>query len=276
MRESKKKNYDFESWKKEVVIVRGGGDIASGTIYKLFQCGFPVLVLEVEIPSCIRRSVSFCEAVCLGSVQVEGVVAKKAENLSQAYHIYQKGEIPVMADENGRMIKEVSPAVLVDAILAKKNLETRKNDAPVVIGLGPGFCAGDDVDAVVETKRGHRLGRVIYEGCAIANTGVPGIIAGYGAERVIHSPADGNLHIIKDIGNDTIAGEIIAYVGETPIKATISGIVRGMIREGYPVKKGLKIADIDPRREEKENCYLISDKARCVAGGVLEAILHLQ
>lgn len=274
--------YGFEEWKKKLIVVRGGGDIATGTIYKLYQCGFPLLVLEVPLPSCIRRTVSFCEAVTGEEVSVEGVSAKRAKNAGEAYGIYMEGKIPVLADPEGQCIKEYSPAVVVDGILAKKNLGTAITDAPIVIGLGPGFTAGEDVHAVIETKRGHRLGRVIYKGSAAANTGIPGVIAGYGKERVIHAPESGRLHIIKEIGEETKQGESIAEIVQKtgkeekviPVRASISGIVRGMIREGYPVTKGLKIADIDPRIQEKENCRLISDKARCVAGGVLEAILH--
>ena len=180
-----------------------------------------------------------------------------------------------MIDENGSTIETLHPPVVVDAILAKKNLGTKITDAPVVIGVGPGFCAGKDVDAVIETQRGHNLGRVIYEGEAAPNTGIPGRIAGYAKERVIHAPAAGNLHILKQIGEIVQAGDTIADIEGTPVKTVIGGVLRGMIREGYPVKKGLKIADVDPRVKEQENCYHISDKARCVAGGVLEAILHL-
>lgn len=266
---------EFEQWKKNLCIVRGGGDIATGTIYKLFQCGFPLLVLEINNPSCIRRTISFCEAVFDVSVEVEGVRARQIRSLEEAYRCYCNKEVPVMIDPEGTMIAQTAPLIVVDAILAKRNLGTKITDAPIVIGLGPGFCAGKDVHAVVETKRGHHLGRVLYEGEAIQNTGVPGIIAGYGKERVIHAPAEGILHIEKQIGEEVEKGDIIAWIGEVPVKATISGIVRGMLREGYPVKKGLKMADIDPRITEKDNCHYISDKARCVAGGTLEAILHL-
>lgn len=266
---------EFEQWKEKLCLVRGGGDIATGTIYKLFQCGFPLLVLEIENPSCIRRTVSFCEAVFDENVEVEGVHAKKVCSLKEAYQCYCHSIVPVMVDAEAVMIRQASPAVVIDAILAKRNLGTNITDAPVVIGVGPGFYAGKDVHAVVETMRGHNLGRVIYKGEAAPNTGVPGIIGGYGKERVIHAPASGNLHIEKQIGEEVIKGDIIAYIGDTPVKATISGIVRGMLREGYPARKGLKMADIDPRIAEKDNCHHISDKARCVAGGVLEAILHL-
>ena len=270
------KMYTFEEWKKNLIVVRGGGDIATGTIYKLYQCKFPVLVLEIENPSCIRRTISFCEAVFDKEVEVEGVTARLADSIEEAFFIYEKGQIPVMVDSEGSVIQEVHPPVVVDAILAKKNLGTKLSDAPVVVGVGPGFCAGEDVHAVVETQRGHNLGRVIYEGEAAPNTGIPGIIAGYAKERVIHAPAAGKLHIVRQIGEIVEAGDIIADIVGTPVKTVISGVLRGMIREGYPVEKGLKIADVDPRIKEQANCYHISDKARCVAGGVLEAIMHLR
>lgn len=267
--------HTFEEWKKKLIIVRGGGDIATGTIYKLHQSRFPVLVLEIANPSCIRRTISFCEAVFDKEVEVEGVIAKRAASLREAFAIYEQGQIPVMIDENGSTIETLHPPVVVDAILAKKNLGTKITDAPVVIGVGPGFCAGKDVDAVIETQRGHNLGRVIYEGEAAPNTGIPGMIGGYAKERVIHAPATGKLHILRQIGEIVEPGDILADIEGTPVETVIGGVIRGMIREGYPVKKGLKIADVDPRVKEQENCYHISDKARCVAGGVLEAILHL-
>ena len=268
--------YTFEEWKKNLIIVRGGGDIATGTIYKLYQCKFPVLVLEIANPSCIRRTISFCEAVFDKEVEVEGVTAQRADSLEEAFSIYQKKQIPVMVDEEAAVIQEVQPTVVVDAILAKRNLGTKITDAPAVIGVGPGFCAGKDVDAVVETQRGHNLGRVFYDGEAAPNTGIPGMIAGYAKERVIHAPAAGKLHIVRQIGEIVEAGDIIADIEGTPVKTVISGVLRGMIREGYEVEKGLKIADVDPRIKEQENCYHISDKARCVAGGVVEAIMHLR
>lgn len=265
----------YETWQKYLVIVRGGGDIATGTIFKLFQCGFPLLVLEIANPSCIRRTISFCEAVFDDNVVVEGISACKVSSLEEAYAIYEENAVPVMIDPKGDVIKEANPAVVVDAILAKKNLGTTLQDAPIVIGLGPGFIAGKDVHAVIETQRGHNLGRVIYKGEASPDTGIPGVIAGYGKERVIHAPCEGILHIEKQIGDEVQKGDIIATIDGVPVPATIPGIVRGMIREGYHVSRGLKMADIDPRLAEKENCSRISDKARCVAGGVLEAIMHL-
>lgn len=258
-----------------LIIVRGGGDLATGTICKLRRCGFPVLVLEIAAPSAIRRTVSFCEAVYTGAQTVEGLTCVRADSLAQAQALLEQGALPLLIDPEGAAIGALRPMAVVDAILAKRNLGTRRDMAPITVGLGPGFTAGQDVDAVVETMRGHDLGRVLYEGQARPNTGVPGIIAGYGAERVIHSPAAGTLRAVRRIGDRVEKGEPLAFVGETPVPASLTGLLRGLIRDGYPVSRGLKIADIDPRVSEYENCFKVSDKARCIAGGVVEAVLAL-
>jgi len=263
-----------------LIIVRGGGDLATGTIHKLYRCGFPVLVLETDAPSAIRRNVAFCEAVYTGTQTVENITCTRAENIEDALSLLQAHALPLLIDPDGACIAQLRPMAVVDAILAKRNLGTHRDMAPITVALGPGFAAGEDIHAVVETRRGHHLGRVILEGSASENTGVPGIIAGYGRERVIHSPADGILRNVRSITDTVKKGEMIALVehaqGETPVYATLDGLLRGLIRDGYPVTKGFKIADIDPRTEEYENCFTISDKARCIAGGVLEAILYLQ
>ena len=263
---------------KDLIIVRGGGDLATGTIYKLKKSGFPVLILETANPSAIRRNVAFCEAVYQGEQTVEDMVCCLAESPDQARQFLEAGKLTVLVDPAGDAIRELKPLAVVDAILAKKNLGTNRNMAPITVALGPGFTAGVDVDAVVETKRGHHLGRVLWEGCAAPNTGIPGIIGGYGRERVIHCPAEGILRNVKKITDTVSRGEVIAVVetreGTVPVKATLDGILRGLIRDGYPVTPGFKMADIDPRVEEKNNCFTISDKARCIAGGVLEAVLQ--
>ena len=265
---------------KDLIIVRGGGDLATGTIYKLYQCGFQVLILEVKNPSAIRRNVAFSEAVYQGQQTVEDVTCYHAETLEQAKAMLQEGKLVVFVDPKGESITQLKPVAVVDAILAKKNLGTHRGMAPITVALGPGFVAGDDVDAVVETKRGHNLGRVLWEGTAAPNTGVPGIIGGYGKERVIHSPVEGVLRNVCKITDTVQNGQVIAVVetaqGNVPIHATLDGLLRGLIRDGYSVAKGFKIADIDPRTEEYQNCFTISDKARCIAGGVVEAILHLK
>lgn len=255
------------------VAVRGGGDLASGVIHRLHRCGYPVLILESNQPSSIRRMVSFSEAVYDGEAFVEGVLARRIYNIKECGAAWAAGEIPLLADPEGLCIKERRPQVLIDAILAKKNLGTARDMAPLTIALGPGFEAGEDVDYVVETMRGHDLGRIITEGTALPNTGIPGAVAGVTKERVIHSPSDGIITGEVKIADLVEQGQIIAYVGEIPVTATITGVLRGIIRDGYQVWKGMKIADIDPRKEEKQNCYTISDKARCIAGSVVEILL---
>lgn len=264
---------------ENLVIVRGGGDIATGTIYRLYQCGFHVLILEIQNPSAIRRNVAFSEAVYQGKQQVEDLTCILAKTVEEAVSLLEEGKLVMLVDPAGESISQLKPMAVVDAILAKKNLGTHKEMAPVTVALGPGFVAGTDVDAVIETMRGHSLGRVIYKGEALPNTGVPGMIGGYAKERVIKSPADGILRNVRSITDTVKQDEVIAVIdtgaGEVPVKATIDGLLRGLIRDGYPVTKGFKIADIDPRIQEYENCFTISDKARCIAGGALEAILHL-
>ena len=265
---------------KDLIIVRGGGDLATGTIYKLKKSGFPVLILEVKNPSAIRRNVAFSEAIYQGQQTVEDMTCFRADSLQQAENFLQEDKLTILVDPKGEAIAKLKPLAVVDAIIAKRNLGTVKTMAPITVALGPGFVAGEDVDAVVETKRGHNLGRVIWSGNAAPNTGVPGLIGGFGKERVMHSPAQGILKNVKKITDTVTKGEVIAMI-ETgsdmvPVEASLDGILRGLIRDGYPVTKGFKIADIDPRSEEYENCFTISDKARCIAGGVLEAILQLK
>lgn len=255
------------------ILVRGAGDIATGIIQKLHRSGFEVLAVEINNPSAIRRQVALCEAVHSGQAQVEDVIAKRGNDLKECEAIIREGYVAILVDPDLNCLEEFRPDALVDAILAKRNLGTKRDMAPTVIGVGPGFEAGKDVDIVVETQRGHQLGRLIFEGSAKPNTGIPGVIKGYGKERVLHSPAEGELHILADIGTVVKKGEMIARVGDVPVVATIDGIVRGMIREGFMAYTGLKIADIDPREEELENCFLISDKARAIGGAVLEAIM---
>lgn len=263
--------------KKNLIIVRGAGDISTGTIHRLWSAGYRVLALETVQPAAIRRQVALSEAVYQGQAEVEGATAVRIESPEQAEAVWEADRIPLLVDPEGDFIGKMHPDVLVDAILAKRNLGTKKSMAPLTIGLGPGFVAGEDVHYVIETMRGHNLGRIISTGAAVPNTGVPGMIGGYAKERVIHANAEGELHVICDIGTQVIAGDQIAEIRETSGTAVavctkISGIVRGMIRDGYPVTKGFKIADVDPRIDELKNCYTISDKARCIAGSVLELV----
>lgn len=261
-----------------LMIVRGGGDLATGTIHRLWSAGLRVLVLETEHPAAIRRQVSLCEAVYEGETTVEGLRAVRVSKQEEAEAVWAQNAVPVLIDPKGESICTLKPDVVVDAILAKKNLGTTREMAPLTIALGPGFTAGQDVDVVVETKRGHKLGRIIREGTATPNTGVPGVIGGYAAERVLHSPAQGIFRDLHAIGDFVEAGEAIAKV-ETPegeevlVKTQIAGILRGLLRDGYPVVPGFKVADVDPRKTELENCFLISDKARCIAGSVLELVV---
>lgn len=274
--------------KKDLIVVRGAGDLATGTIHRLKKAGFRLLVLEAEHPAAIRRQVALSEAVYAGSARVEDVEAvrmdvdlaekkNRKELLEQEMErIWKKDGVPVLVDPAGLSIAALRPAVVVDAILAKKNLGMTKEMAPLVIALGPGFTAGEDVDVVIETKRGHNLGRVIRSGSAVPNTGIPGIIGGYGKERVMHAQAEGILRNAASIGDIVEARAVIAEIetenGTVPVEASLSGLLRGLIRDGYPVTKRFKIADIDPRKEELQNCFTISDKARCIAGSVLEVI----
>ena len=263
---------------KNLIIVRGGGDLATGTIYKLKKSGFPVLVLETDNPSAIRRNVAFCEAVYQGTQTVEDMTCYLAESPEQAEVFLREGKLTVLVDPVGETISKLKPLAVVDGILAKKNLGTNRNMAPITVALGPGFVAGEDVDAVVETKRGHNLGRVFWSGSAARNTGIPGNIGGYDIERVIYCSASGILRNVRHITDRVRKGDTIAVVetenGIVPVEATLDGILRGLIRDGYPVTAGFKMADIDPRGDELGNCFTISDKARCIAGGVLEAILQ--
>ncbi|MDO5417552.1 MAG: selenium-dependent molybdenum cofactor biosynthesis protein YqeB [Lachnospiraceae bacterium] len=266
--------------KEQLIIVRGGGDIATGTIHKLHRCGYPVIILETGFPSAIRRHVAFSEAAYDGTCEVEGVVCVHVKDYEEAKQVLEQGEVPLLEDPECRILETVRPWALIDGILAKKNLGTSRQMADKTIGLGPGFTAGRDVDLVIETMRGHNLGRIIGNGSAQPNTGTPGIIGGYGKERVIHSPAKGILMTRCEIGDKVKKGQRIATVvtghGEVAVEATLDGLLRGMIRSGYPVTEGFKIADIDPRESEYENCFLISDKARCIAGAVLEGLLYLE
>lgn len=298
--------------KNLLIICRGAGDLATGIIHRLHRAGHRVIALETDYPAAIRRQVSFCEAVYDGSAAVEGVTARlvpaladaetdtetySGENDTPAAHIVSEkwdssaieavleaGEVPLLIDPKGESIALLKPDVVVDAIIAKKNLGTTIDMAPLVIGVGPGFTAGQDVHLVIESMRGHNLARIITDGMAQPNTGVPGNIAGFTSERVIHAPAAGYIHDVRKIGDIVQKGDEIARIYPdkesydnalseyVPVNATITGIIRGLIREGYYFREGFKIADIDPRESEITNCFTISDKARSIAGSVLEAV----
>lgn len=265
--------------RKERVIVRGGGDIATGSICRLYRAGFEVIVLETEWPTVIRRTVSFAQAVFDGTMSLEGTTARRVEGLEEIERALAEELVPVVVDPRGSLIPALKPLALVDAILAKKNLGTRRGMAPVVIGLGPGFDAGTDVDAVIETNRGHHLGRVILQGPPAENTGIPGNIAGKSAQRVIRSPETGVIEELCSIGDLVKEGDpvmaVISPEGKrTIVPSPLDGMVRGLIKGGTEVTPGFKIGDVDPRGKDAD-CTTISDKARAVAGGVLEALLYL-
>jgi len=258
-----------------LVVIRGAGDIATGIALRLWRAHIQVVMTDLEHPTAIRRTVCFSQAIPHGETTVEDVTAKRAENPAQALAWLGQGVIPVLADPQGACIPILKPDGVVDAILAKKNLGTRMTDAQVVVGVGPGFTAGEDCHAVVETMRGHYLGRVIYNGSAQPNTGLPGLIGGFAGERVLRAPADGLFHQLREIGDQVKEGDTVAAVDGQPMVCTLTGVLRGILPEGTPVFKGMKAGDIDPRCELK-HCYCASDKALAVGGGVLEALLALR
>jgi xanthine dehydrogenase accessory factor len=257
-----------------VVLIRGAGEMASGVAHRLHQSHFRLCMIEIRHPLAVRREVAFCEAIYEGEKGVEGVRAKLISKPEEIESIWKKRHIPILIDPDGKKTRGfLKPDILVDAIMAKKNLGTQINDAPLVIGLGPGFTAGKDVHAVIETNRGNNLGKMILNGTAEPDTGIPGEIGGYTIERLLRTMKKGIFHPQKAIGERVNKGSVIAVVDDYPVMAKISGVVRGLLREGVEVKKGMKVGDIDPRGK-KEVCFNISDKSRAIGGGVLEAILH--
>ena len=261
---------------QKICLVRGAGDIATGTIQKLVRAGFKCVVTEVSNPSSIRRKVSLSEAVYEKKTVVEDIEAVLCENLDEIWQYLERYNPVIIVDPKLTILNKMKFDVVVDAILAKKNSGLKKEMAEITIGLGPGFEAGVDCDIVIETMRGHDLARIIEQGFAKKNTSIPGIIDGFSNERVIYSDFDGQFTHIKSISDIVNKEEIIAKVGDNYIRATLDGVIRGMIRDNFEVKKGLKIIDIDPRYEEVENCFTISDKARAIGGAVLEAIMMLE
>jgi len=254
-----------------LVVIRGGGDLATGVAIRLFRAGFSIIMLEIDHPTVIRLPVSFARAVYEGKAMVEDIEAILISFWKEAKEIIKLQKIPVLIDREGSCIEKLSPTILIDAIIAKRNLGTRIDQAPLVIGLGPGFTAGQDVDAVVETKRGHNLGRVYYQGQVAPDTGVPGEVEGESIRRLLRAPAEGKIAPLHKIGDLVQEGEVIAKIGGVPVKAEISGVLRGLIYPQSWVTKGMKVGDIDPRGI-KEYCFTVSDKARSLGGAVLEAI----
>ena len=256
-----------------LVMIKGAGDIASGIALRLWRAGINVVMTDLPKPSSIRRTVCFSEAVYRGETKVEEVRARLAANAADALRLLEENILPVIVDPKAESAKELHPDVIVDAILAKENLGTAITDAPGVVGVGPGFTAGTDCHAVVETMRGHTLGRVITEGSPIPNTNIPGLIGGFAGERVLRAPADGIFRQTHEIGDTVQAGDVVATVEGEPMCCTISGILRGLLADGTPVCKGMKAGDVDPRGEASY-CRLVSDKALAIGGGVLEALLR--
>lgn len=257
-----------------LVLIRGAGDLATGIAVRLRKSGCKVIMLELCRPTSIRRTVCFSQAVLYGSWTVEGVEARLAVSPEEAIAFVDTGIIAVLTDPKGYSINSIHPDAVVDAILAKKNLGTRIIDAPVVIGVGPGFTAGKDCHAVVETMRGHDLGRVLYKGSAAPDTGIPGNINGHSADRLLRAPADGIFHPLLDIGATVIAGDAVGEVSGHLMYCQIGGTLRGILSDGVQVHKGMKSGDVDPRGNA-DYCTRVSDKALAIGGGVLEAILCL-
>jgi xanthine dehydrogenase accessory factor len=271
-------NYSDVQIQQTLVAVKGAGDLATGVIHRLVRAGFVVMATELPNPTVVRRTVAFAEAVTLGEMTVEEVTARRAASVEEIWAALVERLVPIVVDPDGGLLKEMHPAVLVEATLSKYNSGVSMNDAPIVVALGPGYEAGKDVHAVIETNRGHNLGRVYLHGCAEPDTGVPGAIGGYTIERLLRAPCAGILYGVRHIGDMVQVGETVAVIntgdGEAvPVSAAIPGILRGLVRDGLSVSNGMKVGDIDPRAA-REHCFTISDKSRAVAGGVLEAILY--
>ncbi len=255
-----------------LVLIRGAGDLATGIAARLHRAGFAIVMTEIRQPTVIRRTVALAEAVFEGQAQVEDLIGQRADSVDDAQRLAQTGAIPILVDPDLRCLAALRPQVLVDATLAKRNLGISRSDASLVIGVGPGFTAGEDVHAVVESQRGHFLGRVYWQGSAVPDTGIPGLVAGVASERVVRAPTSGRFWGEQAIGDSVQAGERLGQVDTEPVLAPISGVLRGLLHDGLQVRVGMKIGDIDPR-DVRDHCWTISDKALAIGGGVLEAIL---
>ena len=256
-----------------LILIKGGGDLATGTAVRLYRAGFQVVMTDLAQPTAVRRTVAFCQCIYDGIAQVEGITARRVSTPAEVQRTLAAGEVPVLCDPHAAILGELPFDGMVDAILAKKNLGTKMTDAPIVLALGPGFTAGTDCHGVIETKRVHDLGRLILEGAASPNTGVPGDVGGYTKERIIRAPADGPFQPTAEIGQRVELGEVVAEVRGIPVTAQLTGVVRGMLPAGIPVTKGMKAGDIDPRCQVS-HCFTVSDKARAIGGGVLEGLLY--
>jgi xanthine dehydrogenase accessory factor len=266
---------DVEQMTSLRVVVKGSGDLGTGVGWRLHRCGFRVLMTEMVRPTVIRRTVAFASAVYEEVVAVDGVTARLVRSDEEIAEAWSDGDVPVLIDPRATVVQRLRPDAVVDAIMAKRNLGTRITDAPTVVALGPGFTARVDCHAVVETNRGHNLGRVILEGHAQPNTGVPGTVGGEGARRVLRAPREGVFRSVRAIGDRVGVGDVVAYVDDEPVPARLDGVVRGLLHDGLMACTGMKIGDVDPRGAVA-HCFTISDKALAVGGGVVEAILYLR
>jgi xanthine dehydrogenase accessory factor len=257
---------------RTTAIIKGAGDLATGVAYRLNKCGLNTIMTEINQPLVVRRAVSFAEAVYEGKIKVEDTEARLAESVEHALELLNDGIIPVLIDPEAKVVQQLHPEIVVDGKMTKRHTDTTINEAPLVIGLGPGFTAGRDVHAVIETCRGHHLGRVIYNGSAIPDTRTPGAVDGYALERLLRAPASGKMLPHRSIGDQVQKGDVVASIADTPVRAEITGVIRGMLKEGIQVSRGTKIGDIDPRPDAEYDT--ISEKALAVGGGVLEAVFH--
>jgi len=255
-----------------LTMIRGGGDLASGVALRLHRAGLRLVITELPRPLVVRRLVSFAEAVHEGEWTVEGITARHIEDPEQAGKVLDDGHIPVLVDPELTSLGFLNPGVVVDARMTKRPPEVGKDIAQLLIGLGPGFIAGENCHAVIETNRGHNLGRVYWEGAPEADTGIPGEIGGYRSQRVLRAPASGVLRNRVEIGDVVQEGEVITEVDGEPIVAPFSGAMRGLLRDETPVKEGMKVGDIDPRGDASYS-RIVSDKSRSIGGAVLEAML---
>lgn len=256
-----------------LILIKGAGDLATGIAYRLKKSGYKIVMTDLKQPTVIRHTVAFATAVYEGTAQVEDEKAILCSTKEEIEQTLEEGHIAVIVDEKAQCTAYLKPDVVVDAIIAKKNVGTHLTDAKKVIAVGPGFTVGKDCHYIIESKRGHDLGRVLTTGSAAPNTGSPGNIGGYTDERIVRAPHEGLFSPLKKVGDRVKEEEIIGYVDETPVKAQLTGVLRGMLYKPMKVTKGFKCGDIDPRNND-QHCYTISDKARAIGGGVLEAILR--
>lgn len=255
-----------------LIVIKGAGDLATGIACRLFRAGCSVVMTETAQPTTVRCTVAFSQAVYRKAAEVEGITALLVQSAQEALDCVRASKVAVLVDPEGACVPALKPDGVVDAILAKRNLGTARTDAPAVVGVGPGFTPGADCHAAVETQRGHDLGRVLWDHPPAPNTGIPGDIGGYTVERLLRAPAEGRFVPLAAIGDTVEAGQVVGKVGDAPMRAQITGVVRGLLPEGTPVFAGMKAGDVDPRCR-REHCFSVSDKARAVGGGVLEALM---